>query len=346
VAMRAVSKIVVVLGVGLLAFSSTAQDEHPTAAPPVDPTPAAEPTPSAEPTVSAIIERFIEVTGGRAGWESLESLRGLGTLELAGGSVSGSLAIYQTLDAFRMSVDAGGAGTQVTIRRGNEAWQIQTDGTVQQVTGGALRKLLRDRSFNPLLGAATMYTSMELAGVEEVNGEQAWKIRCALADEPGGEDLRFFSVASGLQVKVIEQGAGQAASFPTEIFLTDYRQVGPVKVAFGTQLALGRSSVQISLESMQANTAIPDCLFTLPAGPAEVAEKEQESSRETLEAFMAVDLDSMSKPEIIHWLSRLDAAKRAIDPSDPDAKVLGEALSEFHRMCVEKVRGEASSGGE
>lgn len=335
--MRSIWTALALVGFGLLVLPAAGQDEHPTAAPPATTAPTA--TPGSEPTAIAIVDRFIEVTGGRAGWNSLQSLRGLGRLEVIGANVGGSLSIYQTREGFRMSVDAGGTAAQVTIRRGDEAWTVRPDGTVQEVAGGALRKLLRDRSFNPLIDAATMYASMEMAGVEEVDGKPAWKIRCALADEPGGEEQRFFDVESGLQVKVVEQGAGKAAAFPTEIYLSDYRQVGPVKVAFGTRIAVARSSVQITVEAMQANVAIPDCLFVPPPGPVEAAEETQETSKETIEAFLAVDLAALSKPEAIHWLARLDAAKKAIDPSDPDAKAIGEALSQFHQMCIEKVRG-------
>jgi hypothetical protein len=335
--MRAMWTALVLVGFGSSSLPAFGQDEHPTAAAP----PVAAPIAplGANPTAGAIIERFIEVTGGRAGWASLRSLRGLGTLEVVGANVGGSLAIFQTRDGFRMSVDAGGSAAQVTIRSGDEAWTVRPDGTVQEMTGGALRKLLRDRPFNPLIEAAALYASMELAGIEEVDGSPAWKIRCVPMDEPGSEEVRFFDVATGLQVKVIEQGAGKAAAFPTEIYLSNYTQVGPVKVAFKTRIGVARSSVQITVEAMQANVSIPDCLFVPPAGPVQAAERQQESPKQTLEAFMSVDLKSMSTPEAIHWLARLDAAKKAVDPADPNAKSIVDALAQFHRLCVEKVRG-------
>ena len=175
--MRSIRTTVVVVGIGVLAVPSVGQDEQPTA------TPQADAIAATEPTALAIIDRFIEVTGGRAAWESMESLRGLGTLEVAAANMSGSLAMFQTREGFRMSIDAGGSGAQVTIRRGDEAWQIRPDGSTQQVTGGALQKLLRDRSFNPLIDADTLYASMELSGIEDVGGKPAWKVRCLFADE-------------------------------------------------------------------------------------------------------------------------------------------------------------------
>ena len=332
--MRASVAALTIVGVGFFGAQAASGQDHPVATP-------AQAQPPAEPTAEAIVERHIELTGGREAWESLQSLRGLGSIVIRGANVGGQLAMFQTRDGFRMSVDAGGPGAQVTIRRGEDAWSVRPDGTVQKISGGALQKLLRDRTFNPLVDAASMFTSMAMAGVEDVNGSPAWKIACIPSDGSGAVEHRFFDVASGLQVKVIEQGAGASAALPTEMYMSDYREIGGVKVAFATSIGVGRSSVTITIEAMQANVDIPSCLFEPPPGPVIVEKKKQESPAETLGAFMKVDIAAMSKGEAIHWLGRLDAAKRSVDPADPDAESLTNAISECHRLCVEKIRGAA-----
>ncbi|MDG2476558.1 MAG: hypothetical protein P8M32_01510 [Phycisphaerales bacterium] len=332
--MRASVAALTIVGVGFFGAQAASGQDHPAATP-------AQAQPQAEPTAEAIVERHIELTGGREAWESLQSIRGLGSIVIRGANVGGQLAMFQTRDGFRMSVDAGGPGAQVTIRRGQDAWSVRPDGTVQKISGGALQKLLRDRKFNPLVDAASMFTSMAMAGVEDVNGSPAWKITCISSDESGAVSHRFFDVASGLQVKVIEQEAGAAAAFPTEMYMSDYRDIGGVKVAFATAIGVGRSGVTITIEAMQANVDIPSCLFEPPSGPVIVEKKKQESPAETLGAFMKVDIAALSKGEAIHWLGRLDAAKRSVDPAAPDAESLTNAISECHRLCAEKIRGAA-----
>ena len=46
-----------------------------------------------QPTAERIVERFIEATGGRAAWESMSSLRGVGTIEVSGAPLTGQVAI-------------------------------------------------------------------------------------------------------------------------------------------------------------------------------------------------------------------------------------------------------------
>jgi hypothetical protein len=334
--MRASIAVLTIVGVSLCgAPFAFGQAEHPTSVAAPDPQ-------LATPTAEAIIERYIESTGGRTAWEAVQSLRALGSIAFKGANISGRLAMFQTRNGFRMSVDAGDSGSQVTIRRGEDAWSVRPDGTVQKVSGGALRKLLRDRTFNPLVEASSMFTSIVMGGIEDVNGSPAWKLTCVPSDASGAVEHRFFDVATSLQVKVIEQDGGDAAAIPTEMYMSDYRDVGGVQVAFATTIGVGRSSVTITIEAMQINVSIPSCLFEPPPGPILGEQKKQESPTETLGAFMKVDVDAMSKGEAINWLARLDAAKRAIDPSSPDAKPLAKALAEFHRLCVQKVRSENS----
>ena len=64
----------------------------------VKPAPAA--TEMSQPNAEAIITRYLEVTGGRPAWEALQSLRGLGKLEVLGAGLTGNVAIFQTRDGF------------------------------------------------------------------------------------------------------------------------------------------------------------------------------------------------------------------------------------------------------
>ena len=311
------------LGFSVASLGVAAEDQQPQGTPP---------------TAEAVVDRFIEVTGGRDAWDALESLRGLGRLEVVGAKVSGQLALYQTRTGFRMSVDAGGGAGQVTIRNGDRGWSVRPDGVVEEITGAKLQKLLRDRTFNPLMEASTLYESMTVAGVEDVAGAPAWRVTCVPADDVEAEELRFFDVASGLQVKVVERASGAAGAIPTEIYLTDYRAVGAVQLAFGTRIGVGRSSVQISIDAMQANGDVPDCMFEPPAGPIERAVPVQESAQDTLEAFVTVDVASLSESAAKQWVRRLDKAIKAIDPAHPKAESLRSAFIQFRTLCANRVR--------
>ena len=157
---------------------------------------------SSQPNAEAIINRYLEVTGGRPAWEALQSLRGLGKLEVLGAGLTGNVSIFQTREGFYRSVDTGIGGAQLTVRNGDKAWSVRPDGVVAEIQGEELQKLLRDKAFNPLLNTSALYESMTLAGVEEVDGSQAWKVHCLPIGGIGSEEMRFFDIESGCRSRL------------------------------------------------------------------------------------------------------------------------------------------------
>lgn len=306
----------------------------------VKPAPAA--AQSSQPNAEAIINRYLEVTGGRPAWEALQSLRGLGKLEVLGAGLTGNVAIFQTRDGFYRSVDTGIGGAQVTVRSGDRAWSVRPDGVVAEIQGEELQKLLRDKAFNPLLNTSALYESMTLAGVEEVDGSQAWKVQCSPLGGIGSEETRFFDIESGLQVKVVEIREGPAGALPTEVYLSDYRDVGGLRIAFSTTISIGRSRIRIALEAMQADAKIPSCLFQEPSG--ERAEVVLPDPAKVMEDFMRVDISSLTTQQTQRWIRRLTAARQAInDDATPTAKAVDEALKEFQIACATHLKAAATA---
>ncbi|MCH2140911.1 MAG: hypothetical protein MK100_07745 [Phycisphaerales bacterium] len=294
-----------------------------------------EPSPAGQPEASAIIDRYLEATGGRAAWESLTSIRGMGTVEFMGSPIKGQMATYQTANTYRRSLDANGLLAQVTVRNGDQAWGVRQDGAVRDIKGQELRSLIRDGGFNPLLHVSTLYSTLEVVGVEQVDETQAWKIRCVPADEPGAEEFRFFAIDSGLQIKVVEIGPGDSGSMPMELFLSDYRPVGPVQIAHQSLIAVGRSRIAINMAAMQINAVIPECLFEKPEG--EMVKAEVETPREALEAFMRIQIDSLNALQTQRWMERLDAAASRITDQAPNAESMRSVFAEIDRTLREHL---------
>jgi len=258
-----------VLMPSVAAAQDTAASERGESAPVT--TPADTQTP--EMTALDVIDRYIEVTGGRSNWAALTSIRGIGRIQMSALPIEGRFNVEQTCNGYRMSVDmfqlTDQAEThvahQVTVRNGDQTWRIQKDGPAQPLPAVAHADLVRKQSFNPLLDAKTRYSSITLQGTELVEDAPCWKIGLNPVDQSAPLEVRWFDVAEGLQRKFAETPRG--GGLTAEVFLSDYRQVGTVKLHYKMRIVSVGASVERSFDAMQTNVTIDDCLFEAPATP-------------------------------------------------------------------------------
>jgi len=234
-------------------------------------------------TAAAVIERYIEVTGGREAWLSLTSIRGMGTITLAGLPAVGQVMVSQTRDGFRMDVDMFQTGTgtpvkithQSTIRNGDLTWREEAGKPPTSITGLARADLLRKSVFNPMLNTAAHYGEIVLEGLDQVNGMPCWKLLLKPIDATASTEIRWFDVADGLMRKVAETPAGGGVT--SELLLSDFKPVGPVLLNHVIVVGQLGASFERRFDAMQVDVTIDPCLFEAPESIVESQEPKVDS---------------------------------------------------------------------
>ncbi len=219
----------------------------------------------------AVIDRYIEATGGAQAWAALTSIRGMGRIVMPGLPVSGRFTVEQTRTTYRLSVDMfqitpdgeTHVAHQVTVRNGDRTWRQQGDGPPEPLNHVAHADLIRKQYFNPLSDVAARYASVTLEGTEDVDGMPCMKIAMVPKDTSAPTELRWFDVAEGLQRKIAETPRGGGVT--AEVYLSDYRQVGTVKLHHAIRIASVGASIERIFDAMQTNVSIDACLFEPPA---------------------------------------------------------------------------------
>ena len=235
-------------------------------------------TQAATTTAKAVIDRCIEATGGRAAWDALTSIRGMGTVSLSGLPAQGRFMVSQTKEGFRMDVDMFSQGpegawvkvtTQSTIRNRDLTWREGEQSPPRLVTGPTRDDLLRKSTFNPLLDVDRLYSTLALEGMEEVDGTPCWKVKLEprAADDP--TELRWFSIADGLLIKLAQTPAGGGVT--SELMLLDYRPVGGVLLNHVMIVSNLGASFERRFEAIQVDVTIDPCLFEPPPSIANLA---------------------------------------------------------------------------
>jgi zinc protease len=220
---------------------------------------AADPLPSPE----SILDRYVEVTGGKQVYEKRKSEIATGTLEYPAQGIKGTITRYETEpDNYYATLEIPGIGKIEMGVNGDVAWENSAIMGPHIKSGEEKRQAIREATMNSTLYWRKLFPKVETAGVEMVDGQECYKV--VLTPAEGNAETMYFQKKSGLAVKTTMVAVSQAGDIPVEVTVADYKNFGgvmaPAKV---TQKAAGQEFT-ISIDKVQVNAEIPAERFALP----------------------------------------------------------------------------------
>ena len=215
------------------------------------------------PRAETILDKYIEVTGGKAAYEKLHSEVSTGTMELAGKGIKGSITSYRAEPALSYTaIEIEGIGKIEEGSDGKVAW---TRSAIQgpRIKEGEEKALaFVAGKFNGELRWRETYKKAETTGVETVNGQECYKV--VLTPNEGSPMTRYYDKKSNLMVKTTLTVKSPMGEFPVESVLGDYRKEGEVLVPHRIRQTAAGQEIAISIESVKPNAEIPQGRFDLP----------------------------------------------------------------------------------
>jgi hypothetical protein len=217
------------------------------------------------PPAATVLDRYIEVTGGRAAYEKHRSQVAKGTLSLPAQGIAGDMTLYaaEPSNVLRR-VQIGAIGTMQDGVTGDVAWELSPLQGPRIIEGAERADNLRDARFNAPLYWREQYSKAETIGTELVGDDDCIKV--VLTPKDGGNpETAYFSRKSGLMVKQTVTRSTAMGDIPDEETFSNYRAVDGVMEPFkSTEKAAGQV-VEVEITEMQYNVAIPESTFALPA---------------------------------------------------------------------------------
>jgi hypothetical protein len=251
------SWVAVLLCVSCLSFAA---DQKPVATP----KPAAS-TPSKDlPTARAVIDRYIEVAGGKDAFVKHNSVLLKGKTEVAGKDIGGSMTLA-TAKPNKMVLIVDLAGIPIkTGFDGKVGWQLNPLTGPSIMEGGELRDVSRQADFFSILHDDKDFKSIENLGKTEFEGEECYKIKLTYAD--GGDITEFYGVKSGLQKGFMGTQESSLGTITATSINEEHKKFGdlllPSRV---TQKMAGAGLSQtMVVESVEFDN-VPDSMFEPPA---------------------------------------------------------------------------------
>jgi hypothetical protein len=229
---------------------------------------AASPLPSAE----SILDRYVQVTGGKQAYEKRKSEIAHGTVEFPALGINGSVTRYAAQpDKYYYIVDIAAIGKMETGVNGSIAWENSAILGPRLKSGGELAEALREGNMNATVNWRKLYPKVENQGIESIDGEECFKV--VMTPVEGQPVIGYYQKKSGLQVKLTTVSTTQMGDIPVEMIASDYKNFGGILEPSKVIQKAGPQEFTMTLERVEVNPAIPPQTFALPDEVRKLVEK-------------------------------------------------------------------------
>ena len=216
------------------------------------------------PKAETILDRYVEVTGGKAAYEKRKSEVTTGTFELTAMGLKGAMTTYHVApDKAYTEIEFPGLGKIQEGSNGAVAWQLSAMQGPHLKEGDERATSLLMAKFNGDVAWRDLYKTVETAGVETVDGKPCYSVTLTPKEGPGS--TRCYDKESGLLTKAVVTMKGPMGEITVEGYASDYRKEGDLLVPHKmTQKTMGQEFT-INIDSVKPNADIPAERFAVPA---------------------------------------------------------------------------------
>lgn len=214
-----------------------------------------------------VLDRAIAAAGGEKAFRKIKSSRMQGTFSMEnpgmpGQTISGEVVMMRAApNKMRLKIDIPQAGVVDQGTDGEVAWMQQPGMGLRMLDGQEKAEVLSQADYYRSLTPRKQYETAKTTGVEEIDGEPAYRVELT-EKETGRETVEFFSVASGLRLRL--SGAEQ------QIDYREYEEHGgiqlPMLLVLRVNTPFGELEQELRFQEIEQNAELKAASFAPPAG--------------------------------------------------------------------------------
>jgi len=215
------------------------------------------------PKAETILDKYIEVTGGKTVYSKMHSQVIAGTMEFPAMGLKGKLIIYSAEpDKQYLEVNFEGVGKMQEGSSGDIAWANSAMQGPRIKEGGEKTESLMRAKFNAELNWRDMYKTVETLALETVDGKQCYKV--VATPKSGNPKTLWYDKDSNLTVKVSAVTETPQGDIQSDTSVSDYRKEGDLLVPHKMMIKAGPMEIAMTVDSVQVNPEIPKNTFEIP----------------------------------------------------------------------------------
>jgi hypothetical protein len=216
------------------------------------------------PKGEAILDKYVEVTGGKAAYSKVHSDKTTGTMEFKAMGLKGKVTGYSAEPDKKYSeVVLEGMGKMQEGASDGVAWSLSSMQGPHIKEGDEKAEALLQSKFNSDLNWRDQFKKAETVGIETVDGKECYKV--VLTPMTGSPMTRWFDKDSNLLVKMTMTAKTPMGDVQSESVVSDYRKEGEILMPHKIRTKVATMELELTLDSVQHNPEIPKDTFAVPA---------------------------------------------------------------------------------
>jgi hypothetical protein len=221
------------------------------------------PAADALPTGEAILDKYIEVTGGKAAYEKKRTEIATGVMEFTGKGVKAHMTTYQAApNKSYMVVEIDGIGKMEDGTDGSVVWERSALKGPRVKTGEERAISLRGAAIQHDAHWRDYFQKAECTGEEPLDGHICYRV--VVTPKVGQPEIRYYDKKTSLLVRSNMILKTEMGEIPTEMNVSDYRRVDGVLIPFQLKQKVLGQEFTVTNNSIQTNVDIPSDRFALP----------------------------------------------------------------------------------
>jgi zinc protease len=167
-----------------------------------------------------VIESYLKAIGGVEKAKSIKTGKLESVAEIPGAKLNMSYIYDENNESFANKITVMGNVASNTVIKDGKATVSGSGNQSQELNDEQFESLKMSMFIFPELHYAQLGYSLEIEGVKDVEGEEAYQI--IVSNPTGGKQINYYSVSSGLKIKTESAESG-------EIFYSDYEETDGIK---------------------------------------------------------------------------------------------------------------------
>jgi hypothetical protein len=217
-----------------------------------------------------IVAKYIKTVGGMEKIDAVKSLRRTGKVIAGGGFEIPIVEENKRPNMFRQDITIQGlVGT--SAYDGKNGWKIQPwqgKKDAETMGEGELKAAIEEADFDgPLINYKAKGNKVEFAGMDEVEGDDTYKLKVTLAN--GETRYYFMDTEYFVPIKIETKRIVRGAEVEFETVLGDYKEVAGWYVPYSIEVG-GKGSQfkqKIVYDKIEANVPLDESRFVMPKKP-------------------------------------------------------------------------------